>query len=206
MASLVATDLTAPPVSNPSPVQATATVGPDPQTTSAAAPASASTTAGAAPAVTPPPHPAPAAQLAPVLLTLAGTATGSQHLTLRLQPADLGTVQVRIDRPAEAPARVEISVSRPETLTLLLRDQTQLQRSLDQAGVPPEGRSVTFQLADQGSGSSFRQPDGFAQPDAPHHAAGADTAADDAAGTDARFAAGLAAPIVWRRAGLDITA
>ncbi len=36
-------------------------------------------------------------------------------MTLRLDPADLGIVQVRIDRPADAPAHVEVSVSRPET-------------------------------------------------------------------------------------------
>jgi hypothetical protein len=68
-------------------------------------------------------------------------------MTLRLDPPDLGHVQIRIDRPLEAPARVEITVERPETLTLLVRDQPQLQRALDQAGIPPDGRSVTIHIA-----------------------------------------------------------
>ncbi len=72
---------------------------------------------------------------------------GAQRLTVRLDPPELGHVQVRIDRPSEAPARVEITVEKSETLTLLLRDQPQLQRALDQAGVPAEGRSVTFHVA-----------------------------------------------------------
>ena len=66
---------------------------------------------------------------------------------MRLDPPELGRVQVRIDRPTDAPARVEITVEKAETLTLLLRDQPQLQRALDQAGVPAEGRSVTFHIA-----------------------------------------------------------
>jgi flagellar hook-length control protein FliK len=75
------------------------------------------------------------------------TSDGVQRITVRLDPPELGRVQVRIDRPTDAPARVEITVEKAETLTLLLRDQTQLQRALDQAGVPTEGRSVTFHIA-----------------------------------------------------------
>jgi len=65
---------------------------------------------------------------------------------MRLAPPELGQVEIRIDRPPDAPARVDITVEKPETLTLLLRDQPQLLHALDQAGVPPEGRSVTFHV------------------------------------------------------------
>jgi hypothetical protein len=78
---------------------------------------------------------------------LAHAPDGAQRLTLRLEPPDLGHVEIRIDRPISAPAHVDITVERPETLTLLLRDQPQLQRALDQAGVPADGRSVTFHVA-----------------------------------------------------------
>jgi flagellar hook-length control protein FliK len=89
----------------------------------------------------------PAAQIAPALVQMGHAADGAQRLTVRLDPPELGHVQVRIDRPAEAAARVEITVEKPETLTLLLRDQPQLQHALDLAGVPSEGRSVTFHIA-----------------------------------------------------------
>jgi flagellar hook-length control protein FliK len=89
----------------------------------------------------------PASQVAPVLVSLAHTPDGATQLTVRLDPPELGRVEVRIDRPADAPARVEITVEKAETLTLLLRDQQQLQHALDRAGVPVDGRSVTFHIA-----------------------------------------------------------
>ena len=113
----------------------------------------ASTPAPAAASSTPvsaSPRPAvasPADQVAPVLVSMAHAADGAQRMTLRLEPPDLGHVEIRIDRTADAPAHVNITVERPETLILMLRDQPQLQRALDQAGVPPDGRSVTFHIA-----------------------------------------------------------
>jgi flagellar hook-length control protein FliK len=100
-----------------------------------------------APSVRPAPVAPPVAQIAPALVQIGHAPDGAQRLTLRLDPPELGHVQVRIERPPEAPARVEITVEKPETLQLLLRDQPQLQRALDQAGVPAEGRSVTFHIA-----------------------------------------------------------
>jgi hypothetical protein len=103
--------------------------------------------AGTAPVSAPNVHAAsPAAQIAPALVAMGHAPDGAQRLTMRLAPPELGRVQVRIDRPTDAPARVDITVEKTETLTLLLRDQPQLQRALDQAGVPPEGRSVTFHV------------------------------------------------------------
>lgn len=89
----------------------------------------------------------PAAQVAPAIVALTHAPDGTSRLTLRLDPPELGHVQIRIDRPQDAPARVEITVQRQETLTLLLRDQPQLQTALNQAGVPQDGRSITFHLA-----------------------------------------------------------
>jgi flagellar hook-length control protein FliK len=141
---------------------------------------------------------------------------GTQRLTLRLDPPELGRVEIRVDRPPEAPARVEITVERPETLTLLLRDQPQLQHALDQAGLPPDGRSVTIHVAAAEPGA---QPDGRHTPGQgtgspgtgdPSRGAfrqGGDPSRQAFAGSDdpeADFA-----PVVppgWARAGLDITA
>ena len=92
---------------------------------------------------------APAHQVAAPLVAFASGANGNQRLTVRLDPEALGTVQVRIDRPKDGPARVEVTAERPETLALLQRDQPQLQRALDQAGVPPDGRTLVFQAAPQ---------------------------------------------------------
>jgi flagellar hook-length control protein FliK len=115
-------------------------VSPDPAPRTAPA-------AAASTATTLPSDQAPAAQVAPVLVRLSHAPDGAQRLTVRLDPPELGHVQVRIDRPPEAPARVEITVEKAETLQMLLRDQPQLQRALDQAGVPAEGRSISFHIA-----------------------------------------------------------
>jgi flagellar hook-length control protein FliK len=104
----------------------------------------------------------PAQQIAPILLTLAKTADGSQQMTVRLQPGDLGMVQVRIARAASGTTQIEITADNPSTLLVLQRDQPQLHRTLDEAGIPAAGRSVSFHAAaaaqagasSNGSGSS----------------------------------------------------
>jgi flagellar hook-length control protein FliK len=88
-----------------------------------------------------------AAQLAPALLTLARTADGSHQITVRLQPAELGMVQVRIATAVSGTTQIEITAENPTTLQALQRDQPQLHRTLDQAGIPTEGRTVTFHVA-----------------------------------------------------------
>jgi flagellar hook-length control protein FliK len=189
---------------------------PFPASTEAAPTASASQT-GTAPAL----HsaPSPATQIEPVLVSLAHSPDGAQSLTMRLQPPELGQVQVRIDRPTDASAHVDITVERPETLTLLLRDQPQLQHALDLAGVPPEGRSVTFHIAPPEAAARTNtsptaptpsaQTGGLAgefsrggqqQGSGPsrHNVEVADSADTDAGPTIAATG--------WMRAGLDITA
>jgi hypothetical protein len=68
-------------------------------------------------------------------------------MTVRLDPIELGHVQISIERHKDGPTAVSLSAERPETLLLLLRDQTQIHHALDSAGIPPENRSLTFQLA-----------------------------------------------------------
>jgi flagellar hook-length control protein FliK len=127
-------------------------------------------------------------------------------MTLRLDPADLGTVQVSITRPPDAAAHVDISVSRPETLTLMLRDQTQLQHTLDQAGVPAEGRTMSFHLTNQDSDSQSRQMGGFDRSgtDGQPTRSGSRASNEPDAGDTAPPA--FSGPMRWQRAGLDITA
>jgi flagellar hook-length control protein FliK len=114
--------------------------------------------------VTPAAPTPPAAQIAPALLSLGQAADGSQQMTLRLHPAELGVVQVQIGRTATGSAHVEITVEKTATLQALLEDQPQLHRALDDAGVPAAGRTVTFHtapppsMAAGGNGSSLLAP------------------------------------------------
>ena len=72
---------------------------------------------------------------------------GPNRLIVRLDPAELGRVEVGILRRPDGPARVELTAERPETLQLLMRDQPALHRALDLAGIPAEGRTLHFQAA-----------------------------------------------------------
>ena len=156
--------------------------------------------------------PSPAAQVAPALVSLAQAPAGGSRLTLRLDPAELGHVQIRIDRAQDAPARVEITAERPETLALLQRDQPQLQRALDQAGVPADGRSLTFHVASQQTGGGQSWSGGG------QSWSGAGTSGQSGGGSQSWSGASpqsseddaeIGQPQTtsrWLRAGLDITA
>ncbi len=168
------------------------------------------------------PHPSPVAQITPALVSMSHTPDGAQRLTMKLEPPELGQVHIQIDRPTDdAPARVAITVERPETLQLLLHDQPQLQRALDQAGVPAEGRSVTFHvvtpepaartetaMAPTPTGSSAAMGGDFShsasrqggRPMQPE--TGTSGATDD----NEDLGAITVTPTRWLRAGLDITA
>jgi flagellar hook-length control protein FliK len=89
----------------------------------------------------------PVEQLAPALLTLTKTADGGQQMTVRLHPADLGMVQVRIAQMASGMTQIDITADNPATLLALQRDQPQLHRTLDDAGMAAAGRTVTFHVA-----------------------------------------------------------
>ena len=84
--------------------------------------------------------------------------TNPQHLTIHLTPPELGKLEVRIDRPTDAPARVEIKVEHAHTLDLLSQDQPKLQQALDQAGVPAQ-RQLVLTLSDNGGGSNGSNAD-----------------------------------------------
>ena len=93
-------------------------------------------------------HPAPvpaADQLRPAFAAALSPAAPGR-VVVRLEPAELGRIQVGILRHPDGPARIELLAERPDTLQLLMRDQPALHRALDQAGVPADGRVLHFQL------------------------------------------------------------
>lgn len=97
---------------------------------------------------------APVAQIAPALLALAKTADGNQQMTVRLQPDELGMVQIRIERAPSGATQVEITAEKSDTLQALQRDQPQLHHMLDVAGIPSAGRTVTFHAAQPAQASA----------------------------------------------------
>lgn len=162
------------------------------------------------PAADRPAPPPAAAQVGPALASFAASAShpgAPQHLTIRLDPMDLGRVQVRIERSPDGSARVDLKVEKPDTLLLLLRDQPQLHRALDLAGVPSTERTLQFHLAPPDTASSGGMAaqsnadggHGQHRPGQPHSgrfaAHGAPSSGEPIPG-----------PAAFRRAGVDIMA
>ena len=86
----------------------------------------------------------PAEQAGTALVATLKAADGTQSVTVQLHPDDLGAVHIRVDRTIGGLAHVAISADRPETLRLLRDDEAGLRRVLDNAGLPAEGRTVSF--------------------------------------------------------------
>jgi flagellar hook-length control protein FliK len=75
---------------------------------------------------------------------------GDEALTIALDPGELGRVEVSIGQGKEA-GQLRIVAERADTLALLQRDQRELDRALNQAGLGDMARSLSFSLAsDQG--------------------------------------------------------
>lgn len=117
----------------------------------------ATTTPAEGTAATPPPattRPAPPAtpmrQVQPLVVAIA-TAGGTARLSVTLEPAELGRVEISVERSGDA-AQVTILAERPETLALLQRDQREIDRALSDAGLGSNARSLAFGLAQDGAG------------------------------------------------------
>lgn len=72
--------------------------------------------------------------------------TGANRFQLRLDPPELGRVDVRMEVSAEGKLSAVIAVERPETLDLLQRDSRALERSLMEAGLKTDSNSLSFSL------------------------------------------------------------
>lgn len=143
-----------------------------PMTASALGTTGAMTSASASPMTKPAEPsapPSPATQVAQalaepvkVLMSRANQAAITEpHITtIQITPIELGRVDIRIERTADGPAKIQFVAERPETLSRLVHDQAQLQQALDQAGVSQSGRTLDFSLApppiaDTSASSSF---------------------------------------------------
>jgi flagellar hook-length control protein FliK len=113
-------------------------------------------------AVPPQPAYAPAASLSVTAATavpLSGLAleiavsakSGKSRFEIRLDPADLGRIDVRIDVDRNGRVTSHLTVEKPETLSMLRQDAPQLQRALDDAGLKTGNGGLQFSLRDQSS-------------------------------------------------------
>jgi flagellar hook-length control protein FliK len=77
--------------------------------------------------------------------------SGKSRFDIRLDPAELGRIDVRIDVDRNGQVTSHLTVEKPETLSLLRQDAPQLQRALDDAGLKTGSGGLQFSLRDQSS-------------------------------------------------------
>ncbi|KQO74254.1 flagellar hook-length control protein FliK [Methylobacterium sp. Leaf88] len=122
-----------------------------PAAPAAPAPAHAKAAEAAAPGAPSAPAPAPV-PLGAVPMTIGlRSLAGSNQFEIRLDPKDLGRIDVNLDIDKETGAvQARLVVDRPETLALLQRDAGNLQQALAQAGLNPGDGSINLSLRGDG--------------------------------------------------------
>ena len=74
--------------------------------------------------------------------------TGENEIRLQLQPKELGRIDIKIDVSDSGKVSAVMVAERADTLDLLLRDQRNLERALQQAGLDTDPDSLEFDLQD----------------------------------------------------------
>jgi len=107
----------------------------------------------AAASATPPPAQALAVPLAGVAIEIAGRALeGKNHFEIRLDPPELGRIEVRLDVDRNGNTTTHMIADRSDTLNLLRNDSSDLQRALQDAGLKTSDNGMQFSLRDQSMG------------------------------------------------------
>jgi flagellar hook-length control protein FliK len=119
---------------------------------------------------------------------------GNSRFEIRLDPPELGRIDVRLDVDHDGNVTSRLVIERADTYDLLRRDQSTLERALQQAGLKTSDNALEFSLRDQGF-ARHRNSD-----DLPHglqiQVQEADTAPGEAASGYAR--------LLGARGGIDI--
>jgi len=81
---------------------------------------------------------------------------GKNSFSIRLDPPELGRIDVRLDIDRTGHVTSRLMAERPDTLDLLRRDAPQIERALQDAGLKTSDNGLQFSLRDQ---SFANQPD-----------------------------------------------
>ena len=117
---------------------------------------------------------------------------GKNRFEIRLDPPELGRIDVRLDIDRQGNVTSRLLVERADTLDLLRRDFSNLERALNDAGLKTDSGSLQFAMRDQGFTGSGQQQNEFTRI-RPRHRAGRD-----------RNTANAARYNLAQRSGIDI--
>ena len=103
----------------------------------------------------------PVSQLAVTISSQARA--GTRHFDIRLDPPEMGRIDVRLEMNRDGVLSAQLTVDRPETYDALNRDARHLERMLQQSGMKLDGSSIQFSLRDgggSGNGQAFEGQSG----------------------------------------------
>ena len=111
--------------------------------------------------LTPQAIPSPADQIK-VSITKMVT-SGDGQISIHLKPGELGHVDIRMNLTADGKTTIHIAAEKQDTLNLLQKDVSHLEKSLRDVGIKSEGSSLNFSLRDGSSqqGRHSQQQQGF---------------------------------------------
>ena len=74
---------------------------------------------------------------------------GNQRFQIRLDPPELGRIDIRLEIGRDGQALTHIAVEKPETLDLLRQDSRALERALNSAGLESREGALSFSLREE---------------------------------------------------------
>jgi flagellar hook-length control protein FliK len=85
----------------------------------------------------------------------ARSANGENNFSIRLDPPELGRIEVNLNVNSDGHAQANLSADKPQTLELLQKDSSALERALKDAGLNLAG-GMTFSLKGEGRSQAWR--------------------------------------------------
>ena len=92
---------------------------------------------------------------------------GRDSLTIRLDPVEMGEIQVRLQFDERGTMRAHVTAERSAALDMLRRDSADLVRALGDAGVRTDAQSFQFEARSHGRGDQQGQQGQHGRPDTP---------------------------------------
>jgi chemotaxis protein MotD len=109
--------------------------------------------------------PVPLTGLALAIEIVSRVREGNHRFDIRLDPPELGRIDVRLDVDRLGVTSTRLTVDRPETLALLQREASGLERALQSAGLKTDEGGLEFSLRYQAQdGAADRRPESMMEP------------------------------------------
>lgn len=92
-------------------------------------------------------QPHAATQFVAATLTKNAQTGESKNMTLRLDPPELGKIEIQMHFTKDKSVKTHMIFEKPETMLMMQRDQHALERAMQQSGLDAGGNSLSFELS-----------------------------------------------------------